>query len=174
MGRGAWAGSAPYRPRGPRTPGPCPRPAATRPPGEPPTCSGGAAAAAIGGGAGEMRARAASTPLAGWAAGRAAGSGAPGGGGAPPAGQAPPRAQRPQSPGAAAPSRAARRLRVRRRRGGRERGPAQSPPPQDAVADLPRGSGRGAGGLPPIHPSPSCPTSLGLLSSVFPPRRTSS
>ncbi|XP_069396863.1 kelch domain-containing protein 7B-like [Delphinus delphis] len=112
-----------------------------------------------------MRARAASAPLAGWAAGRAAGCGAPGGGGAPPAGQAPPRAQRPQSPGAAAPSRAARRLRVRRRRGGRERGPAQSPPPQALVAGLPRGSGRGAGGPPPTHPSPSWLTFLWLRTS---------
>ena len=107
-----------------------------------------------------MRARAASAPLAGWAAGRAAGSGAPGGGGAPPAGQAPPRAQRPQSPGAAAPSRAARRLRVRRRRGGRERGPAQSPPPPPLVAGLPRGSGRGAGGSPAYPP-------LSLLADIL-------
>lgn len=142
-------------PAPPPTPGPRPRPEAASPAGEPPTCSGGAAAAAIGGGAGEMQARAASAPLAGWAAGRAAGSGAPGSGGAPPAGQAPPRAQRPQSPGAAAPSRAAGRLRVRRRRGGRERGPAQSPPPQAWAAGSPEALGGAQKGPQPTHHYPS-------------------
>lgn len=147
--------SQPGRPaaRFPRRPPPAP---------EPPTCSGGAAAAATGERPAGRGRRAASAPLAGWAAGRAAGSGAPGGGGARAAATKPgsrrPLAGRPPPAGPSAPRRAGAR-------------PRAVPTSRAAAAGLPEGSGRGAGVPRPPNPLPSS-RHPGADRGLFPPSRS--